>query len=172
MQIIPRIREADLMTSVLLGSDARRIVQINDNGQFFVYDVATGRHVVSGRHADGEMIVHDDNGYYAATYEGAYFLNLRFPGEGGLHSFQQFAVRLNRPDVIAAALKDGSAAPPQDLTIPPTAALKARPRGGQISLDITARSSTGLKAIRIYQDGQLTDEVAASGRDTTQAMLI
>lgn len=171
LQLIDGIREGELMTSAVLTADGRTVVQINQSGQFFAYDVASGRLVVSGRHADGELIMHDEAGYFTGTYEGAHFLHLRFPGEPGLHSFHQFQSRLYRPDIIAAALKGTGGAPPApDLAIPPTIELGLAPAGGQSTISVTARSGTALQAVRLYQDGQLTDTIAATGRDWQQTL--
>jgi hypothetical protein len=166
VKLVEPIQQPELMTHAALTEDGRTVVQINQNGQFFAYEVATSRLVVSGRHADDELIMHDEAGYFTGTYEGAHFLHLRFPGEPGLHSFHQFQSRLHRPDIIAAELKGTvGLPPPPDLAIPPTVEVQLSSVGAQLRAQLTARSSEALKSVRLYQDGQLTDELRATGKD-------
>ena len=68
---------------------------------------------------DGEIILYTPEAYYASSYEGAHFVQLRFPGLPGLYSFHQFASVLNRPDIIEARLAGASDAPPPRLVPPP-----------------------------------------------------
>jgi hypothetical protein len=173
MTLLYNSRHSDLTSDLMLTSDRRTILQLNTDGQFFFYDIDSGRHLLSGRDIDGEIIVYDQNGYYTATYEGAHFMHLRFPGETGLHSFQQFATTLNRPDIIKAALEEQprrSALP--DLVPPPILDAQLATGGAAPSLKVTARSGDELKAVRIYQDGHLTDDIAVSGRESARVIPI
>ena len=166
LRIVKDAPQSDLMRFNALTSDRRHLVQVNHDGRFFVYRVGSGKRILSGRAIDGEFIVHDENGYYAATYEGAHFVHMRFPGEAGLHSFHQFASRLNRPDLVAKVIADDAATVPAPaLTTPPTIGLALRKSPGGAVAAVQARAGDSLKAIRLYQDGQLTQEVEATGRD-------
>ncbi|MDX2203746.1 MAG: caspase family protein [Hyphomicrobiaceae bacterium] len=159
--------QADLISEVVLTANASHVLQINADGQFFIHDVATGRVVVSGRAVDDEIVAYTAEGYYWATYEGAHFVQLRFPGLPGLYPFQQFASALERPDIIKAQLKaraTAPAAPP--LNPPPTLAVsrKGGGAGGPDRLAIEARSGVGLARLRLYADGQPVADLPLSGR--------
>src|SRR5204863_6199228 len=111
--------QADLLEDVLLSIDQRHVIQLNSDGQFFLHEIATGRMALSGRYVDGEIILYTPEAYYWSSYEGAHFVQLKFPGLPGLYSFQQFAAVLNRPDVIKARIAGASAATPPRLVPPP-----------------------------------------------------
>ncbi len=148
-----------------LTRDRRHVVQINADGRLAVFDVASGGRILGGRYIDDEIILYDDNGYYDATYEGAHFVNLKFPGDFGLYSFQQFRAQLHRPDIIKARLAGRSTPLAPTLTAPPVIDLSIKQAGaGLITADINARSFVGLSAVRIYQDGQLLQQVPARTR--------
>ena len=110
LALITDMPQADLLDDVLLSVDQRHVIQLNSDGQFFLHEIATGRMVLSGRYVDGEIILYTPEAYYWSSYEGAHFVQLRFPGLRGLYSFQQFAAVLNRPNVIKARLAGASAA--------------------------------------------------------------
>lgn len=163
--LLQNIPQADLLEDVLLSADRRHVVQLNSDGQFFVHEIATGRVPLSGRYVDGEIVVYTPEGYYWASYEGAHFVQLRFPGLPGLYAFQQFAAVLNRPDLIQARLAGASGASPPRLVPPPQVdarLLEASARGGR-RLVVDARSSEDLTRLRVYEDGLLIADRPASG---------
>jgi hypothetical protein len=164
--LIQNIPQADLLEDVLLSNDGRHAIQLNSDGQFFLHEVATGRMALAGRFVDGEIILYTPEAYYWSSYEGAHFVQLRFPGLPGLYSFQQFAAVLNRPDVIKARLSGASAAAPPRLVPPPVveARLLEGSAGVGRRLLVQARSGEGLAHLRLYQDGQLVAERALSGQ--------
>ena len=114
------VPQADLLIDALLTADGRLVIQINSDGQFYFHEIATGQTVLSGRYVDGEVILYTPEGYYWSSYEGAHFVQLRFPGLPALYSFQQFASVLDRKDIIKARLSTPAQKPPQpELTPPP-----------------------------------------------------
>src|SRR5205814_9394139 len=119
MPVIQIIPQADLLEDVLLSIDQRHVIQLNSDGQFFLHEIATGRMALSGRYVDGEIILYTPEAYYWSSYEGAHFVQLRFPGLPGLYSFQQFAAVLNRPEVIKARVAGASAVTPPRPVPPP-----------------------------------------------------
>ena len=159
------IPQADLLEDVLLSADARHVVQLNSDGQFFLHEIATGRVPLSGRYVDGEIVIYAPEGYYWASYEGAHFVQLRFPGLPGLYPFQQFAAVLNRPDLIQARLAGASGAAPPRLVPPPVleARLVEGTAGDGRRLRVQARSSTELAHLRVYEDGLLVADRPLSG---------
>jgi hypothetical protein len=162
--IITAMPQADLVDDVLLSADRRHLIQLNSDGQFFVHEVATRRVALSGRFVDGEIIVYTPEAYYSSSYEGAHFVQLRFPGLPGLYSFHQFASVLNRPDIIEARLAGASDAPPPRLVPPPVveARLVQEADGGR-RVKIEAHSSEGLAHVRLYEDGLMVADEAISG---------
>lgn len=167
LALIQDMPQADLLEDVLLSQDGRHVVQLNSDGQFFLHEIATGRMVLSGRYVDGEIILYTPEGYYWSSYEGAHFVQLRFPGLPGLYSFQQFSAVLNRPDVIKTRLAGADAAAPPRLVPPPIVEARllegTTPAAGRRLL-VQVRSGEGLAHLRLYQDGQLISERSLSGQ--------
>jgi Caspase domain len=163
--LIAGIPQADLLEDVLLSVDGRHAIQLNSDGQFFLHDIAAGRMTLSGRYVDGEIILYTPEAYYWSSYEGAHFVQLRFPGLPGLYSFQQFSAVLNRPEVIKARLAGASPATPPRLVPPPVveARLVDEPAGAGRRVQVQARSGEGLARLRIYQDGLLIGDRSMSG---------
>jgi hypothetical protein len=162
--IITGMPQADLLEDVLLSTDRRHLIQLNSDGQFFVHEIATRQVTVSGRFVDGEIILYTPEAYYASSYEGAHFVQLRFPGLPGLYSFHQFASVLNRPEIIEARLAGASDVPPPRLVPPPVveARLVAEPSGGR-RVKVEAHSSEGLAHLRLYADGLLVADETILG---------
>ena len=167
--ILKDIPQADLLEDVVMSADARHVIQIDSDGQFFIHEVATGRLVLSGRAVDDEIIVYTPEGYYWSSYEGAHFVQLHFPGLPGLYPFLQFATALDRPDIIKGQLKAGAATLPAPTLVPPpslelTLTDKA-PQPAQLDLLIRARSTAALSRLRLYGDGQLIDDWSVAGTE-------
>jgi caspase domain-containing protein len=165
LALIQNMPQADLLEDARLSVDGRHVIQLNSDGQFFLHEIATGRMALSGRYVDGEIILYTPEAYYWSSYEGAHFVQLRFPGLPGLYSFQQFAAVLNRPEVIKARIAGASAVTPPRLVPPPVveARLVEGPAGEQRRVVVQARSGEGLARLRLYQDGQLIGEQSLSG---------
>ncbi len=167
----------DLVEPTLLCAfyeDAARglLIQTNCDGQIFVFRPGQQTTpVVSGRVLDGELMLYAPEGYYAATFEGAHFVHVAFPGLPGVHSFEQFASALNKPDVIRKLIEGGkSDHRPATLTPPPSVDLALRTGSGPgapLAIDIRAASVNGLAAVEIYEDGSLTRRQSATGKSTS-----
>jgi hypothetical protein len=164
--LITDMPQSDLLDDVLLSIDRRHIIQLNSDGQFFLHEIDTGRMALAGRYVDGEIILYTPEAYYWSSYEGAHFVQLRFPGLHGLYPFQQFAAVLNRPDVIKARLTGSTAADLPHLVPPPVVEARliegAASAGGR-HVAVQVRSGEGLAHLRLYQDGQLIKDQALSG---------
>jgi hypothetical protein len=151
------------------------LMQSNCDGQFFVFDAQKAKApILSGRIVDEELILYNAQGYYAATYEGAHFVHIAFPGTDGVHSFEQFAKTLQRPDLIKTILSGGTtefAAP--ELSPPPALLFSAAERGpGELAAQIKARSNSGLAAVAFNEDGRLFQEVPLSGNQADTAVTL
>ena len=172
LAIIKDVPQADLIEDVVLTSDAAHVIQINSDGQFFIHELASGRVVLSGRLVDDEIIAYTPEGYYWSSYEGAHFVQLRFPGLPGLYPFQQFASILNRPDIVTAQLHPGATMPPSPKLVPPPTLELALAKVGvddrEVHLDVLARSSVPLARLRVYADGHLVEDTALSGLDSSR----
>lgn len=156
--------------------DAARglVVQSNCDGQLFVFAPARqAGPIVSGRVFDGELLLYVPEGFYAATFEGAHFVHIAFPGLAGVHSFEQFAASLERPDVIRAAIEGKPAAaaavalaPPPSITanLGVSAGTGGAPTGGEsVGLVVTAAAANGLASVDLCEDGGFVARFAASG---------
>ena len=165
LALITDMPQADLLEDVLLSIDRRHVVQLNSDGQFFLHEIATGRMALSGRYVDGEIILYTPEAYYWSSYEGAHFVQLRFPGLPGLYSFQQFSAVLNRPELIRARLAGATSVTQPRLVPPPVveARLVEGQAGGGRRVQVQARSGEGLAHLRLYEDGLLVGDKSMSG---------
>jgi len=154
--------------------DGRRLIQLNMDGRFLVYETPSGKLVVSGRYIDDEIIFYTPEGYYWSSYEGAHYVHARFQGRDGLYSLQQFARVLNRPDVVKAAIAGtASAWPAPDIKVPPGLQVAVNKIGDtQIELAVAANSSAKLKELRVYQDGKPTGAIPISGANFKAAITV
>lgn len=168
--------EADLAAGLHLTPDRSMLLQINENGRLFVYRLRDKKRILSGYYIDDEIIIHQDDGYYSATPEGAHFIYLKFPGVDGYHSFHQFSRTLNRPDIIRSVLTGGGAAPSPQLTVPPALQVAAdtsgagRPRTATLRYRVS--SSAGLQRLVVYVDGRPVTEQALAGRAAEASLTV
>ena len=126
--------------------------------------------VLGGRYVDGEIVFYTPEGYYWSSYEGAHFVQLRFPGAPELASFRQFNSVLNRPDFVRAQLEAAPPPLPKPLLTPPpglSLALADGPgtMGGQEISDRIRAQSRGLERLRLYFDGQLVKDEPLTGNE-------
>ncbi|HEV2153003.1 caspase family protein [Bradyrhizobium sp.] len=176
--VIENSRSGYLTDKVFLTTDAKRIVQLNSDGQFHIYDLASQAHILAGYFVDDEIVLYDEHWRYDATPEAAQHLFLRFPGLAGFHSFQQFAKSLHRPDIIAALLR-GEVAPYKDLPIklPPSLALggRVKARSDQsidLELMVESHSQNNVTGVRIYSDGRQVLERAFTSQVVRQSIAV
>lgn len=143
----------------------RRLVQLNTDGRFHIYEIPSGNLVVSGRYIDDEIIFYTPEGYFWSSYEGAHYVHARFAGRDGLYSLQQFARVLDRPDIVKAAIAGTAGTrPTPGLQVPPGLEVAVNKIGDtQIELAVAANASAALKELRVYQDGKPTSAIPASG---------
>ncbi|SCB51879.1 Caspase domain-containing protein [Bradyrhizobium yuanmingense] len=191
------VREASALKEVYLSKDRKSVVQLNSDGNFFVYDkqsasvwnsdsinqqressspwvkIPSAKLAVSGRWLDDEILLYTDQGYYWGSYEAAQFVHLRQPGQSGLHSVAQFASQLSRPDIVRAAL--AGTAPPRApiLNAPPQLKFQAKAIG-ENSLEISweARSSASLQFVRFFADGKPLTEIEVQGTTVVKTSTI
>jgi hypothetical protein len=155
-----------------VSTDGRFLLQHDSDGQFFLYNLKTGKRVLSGMAVDNEVVVFDDQGHYDATAEGARYVYWLFPGLGQQFAFGQFESRMHRPDIIRAILRgEDPPSEPVSLSSPPIADLElltsAPDVRGQVRVRVTAQSQTELKSVRFFVDGTPQREVSVTGRSAT-----
>ena len=129
---------------------------------------ADGDQLISGRWIDDEMVLVTERGYYDGSYEGGHFIHVGFSGEDDIYSLAQFEKALKRPDivkdVVAGKIEDG---PELTLQVPPNIAMELAREGGALAARMQIRGGTGLKAVRLFDDGELVKEIALQGRTAT-----
>ena len=86
-------------------SDMKHIVQLNDDGTYFVHRIDDGRSLLQGAYIDSEVVIMTEDGRYDTSYEGAQSVQLRFAGLPGLFAFRQFDTVLHRPGLAKAMLE-------------------------------------------------------------------
>jgi hypothetical protein len=107
-------------------------------------------------------VVWTPDGRFDATSEGAHFVSLRLPGRVGTHTFAQFSARLHTPGLIAKLLA-GESVPPEKLVAPPSLSGAIRSKNGRVQGTAKAVGDTPAGSLLIYQDGLLTNQLAATG---------
>jgi hypothetical protein len=156
--------------SIAITDDGRVFMAANNNGQIYFWRIATGERILSGNYVDDELVVYDANGYFMATYEGAQFVFLKFPGLPGYLSFKQFAKTLARPDIVKALLAGNRAPTPPNLSPPPRLAFAARANSGhpgRLQVSFSVSSTRDLDTLRLFIDGQFWSERVIRGHDIT-----
>lgn len=154
--------------------DGRRLVQLNSDGRFHIYEVASGNVVISGRYIDEEIIFFTPEGYFWSSHEGSHFVHLMFPGREGLYSLRQFASTLDRPDIIQSVLTGVSRSTMPQLSTPPSLQIEigvsASNAGREAMLRYRASSTVGLQKLIIYLDGSVENEVQLSSRSESSSI--
>lgn len=157
------------------GSTLRHlVVQSNCDGQFFVFNPNRSAHpILRGRVVDDEVVVYTPQMYYAATFEGAHYIHIRFAGHSGLFSFEQFAALLSRPEHVRKVVEgsDSDLPAPPALTPPPSLEFSI---DGVAAADAAVKAVTssqrGLTRLEFYEDGRLITQVQVSGTEVTHNM--
>lgn len=147
----------DLLKEAFYSLETQHITQLNSDGSFYVYDVPAKKRVLEGRYVDDETIAWTPDLRFDASPEGANYVYLRFPGQSGQYAFQQFADAVKRPGLVREVLERRYTAATQALTLPPTLSGQIATAGGRLT---GAVEGTGARALRVYQDGLLTDTIA------------
>jgi Caspase domain len=158
---------AQALQSVQLAANGRLLLQLNNDGRFYLYSVAEQRKVLSGVWVDGEVVLYTDDGFYDGTPEGAHYVYRYFAGLGEHHAFSQFASRFQRPELIQAILRGESPAHPSaEIVAPPSVEFTLIPgsQPGHFVNHLRVRSDADLQTLRLFVDGSPLEEVTLSGR--------
>lgn len=177
-----------LLDEISVSPDGRTLVQMNEDGSFAVFDIAgrPGTYIredraelgaamnpdlwtpqaapmLNGAYRDDEIVVWAPNGAYDATYEGAAQVNLRLPGLTGRYAIGQFESLLRRPGLAEAAIGRRFDDTPIAIPAPPTVGARIAREGEGIAVEVDQRFGGALREILVFQDGLLTDRLAAAG---------
>lgn len=147
--------------------DQRHFMQVNEDGSLAIHDFESGKVVLKGRYVDDEIVIWDRFGHYLSTYEGAQYVHMRFVGRPELYSLERMAGRLNRPDVVRAALDTTKPVTRPDLPAPPrlSAELAEDQESGTVAVLAEARSPGGLGSLRLFADGVLFRTIELEGTE-------
>jgi hypothetical protein len=176
--IVNGLKDVFASSQIMRAYKGQRLVQRNRNGEFRIYDLvekstifddARGKatnaeavQVVAGRWIDDEIVFVTPRGYYDGSYEGAQFVHLTFVGERDLYSLAQFEKALKRPDVIRSILNGAASdGPPVTPDVPPEIELSLDTDG---KVHVKASSQAGLKALRLFEDGEPVWQQIATGK--------
>ncbi len=160
------LQGASLVEDLRLTENRKFVVQLNEDGRFWVSRLDDGALMLKGAIVDDEVVIMTPDGRYDGSAEAAQSLQMRFSGVAELLTIHQFRSALYRPGLAKAILSGAPVAPiPETLVAPPTAALNigSTPFDGKWQVRVTARSDSGLATISLRVDGRLFEERAVSG---------
>ncbi len=161
-----KLPRGDLLKQALLSPNGKLVLQINSDGSFAGFRTVDAKQLFEGRYVDDEIVVWTPDGRFDATSEGANFVSLRLPGRVGTYTFAQFSARLRTPGLVKKLLA-GETFPPITLVAPPSLSGKIDVRGAHIHGTARAVGDTPLASLLVYQDGLLTNRLAAAGKSAS-----
>jgi hypothetical protein len=150
----------DLLTRALLSPEGNLVLQINSDGSFAGFRFSDTRLLFEGRYVDDEVVVWTPDGRFDATSEGAHYVSLRLPGRIANYTFEQFAARLKTSGLVDKLLA-GETFKPAELVSPPSLKGVMQVREGRVRGTVDATSDAALASLLIFQDGLLSDRLAA-----------
>ncbi len=155
-----RLVRGELMREMRYSEADGTLVQLNDDDSFVVYDAAAGTTLLEGRYVDDEIVAWSPDLRFDSTAEGANYVSLRFPGQAGAFTFQQFRNQLRKEGHVARVIGRTYAAEPLSIRVPPGLLGSLELEDGRVSGTLDVRDAVEL---RVYQDGLRTDTLAVSG---------
>lgn len=142
------------------------VVQFNTDDSFFVHDAKAGTTLLEGRFVDDEIVAWSPDLRFDSTAEGANYVALRFPGQPGEFTFQQFRKQLRSAghvqEVMGRRQQVGQAA----VQVPPGLSGLIEERGNRLVGALDVRDAVEL---RVYQDGLRTDTIPVDAGATSAA---
>lgn len=171
-----KLPSPEVMQRMSLSQDLRTLTKIDSDGGFQLFDLGRSQKtpdgkysersvlapvLLSGRVVEDEVVVWAPNGQFDATQEGASFVSMKLPGRQGDYTLQQYSGLLRRPGLLQDALARRDMPPPVIDRFPPS--ITARPQAslGRVKAEIAIPDGE-VVALRVYQDGQFTDEIAVA----------
>lgn len=169
LHLLSNIELTDGIKELFLSEENELLLQLNYNGQFFIYSLKENIKILNGSYIDDEIIIYNDQGYYISTDEGQGFIKLKFPGIASYHDIHKFKTILNKPKVIRNILRNSKnkILPPQ-LPFPPKHNFNINflsDKNNRILIQNKSHSITGLKELRLYRDGHLFKVEPLDGKE-------
>lgn len=159
------LNRGDLLSGMRLAArDA--VVQFNADDSFFVHDTAAGATLLEGRYVDDEILAWSPDLRFDSTAEGANYVALRFPGQSGEYTFQQYRQALRSEGHVGEVIARRYRPAPVAVAVPPGLSGTLRLDGGRLVGAVTIRNAAEL---RIYQDGLRTDTIPLDPAATAAA---
>lgn len=156
----------DLLREMRYASARDAVVQFNDDGSFFLHDTASDATLLEGRYVDDEIVAWSPDLRFDATAEGANYVALRFPGQTGEFTFQQYRQQLRSAGHVQEVMARRYSARRAPIAIPPGLSGWIEERGNRLVASLALRDAVQL---RVYQDGLRTDTLdVAPGAATTE----
>ncbi|MEM6385393.1 MAG: caspase family protein [Pseudomonadota bacterium] len=152
-------RRGDLLENVFLDASAQHLYQLNTNGSFTVYRLADGAPILEGRYLDDEIVIWTASFHFDSTEEGAAFVELRFPGQPGQYSFQQFSNAQRIPGLMSKVLDGSITLANIDVGIPPRISGRINGTTGRLDGMVLVEANAPVQQVRIFQDGVQTDQL-------------
>lgn len=150
----------DLLAQAMLSPDRQLVLQINSDGSFAGFRFADAKLLFEGRYVDDEVVVWTLDARFDATSEGAHYVSLRLPGRIANYTFEQFSARLKTPGLVAK-LMAGETFQLATLASPPSLKGIMQVKEGRVRGTAEAAADTELTSLMIFQDGLLSDRLAA-----------
>lgn len=146
----------DLLSGMRLNAARDAVVQFNADDSFFVHDTAAGATLLEGRYVDDEILAWSPDLRFDSTAEGANYVALRFPGQPGEYTFQQYRRALRSEGHVGEVLARRYRPRPAAVAVPPGLSGTLRLDAGRLVGAVTTRNAAEL---RVYQDGLRTDMI-------------
>jgi hypothetical protein len=162
------IPESQDIDSLHLSENGKLVLQINEGGRFYLYDIASQQRILNGLYIDDEIVLYTDEGFYDGTREGTYYITWHYPGLKQHFAFNQFESQFKRPDLIKAILNGQPVNKPKVQLLPPPSVEMVLNHAGnyaqQATIELTASSIRSLSNLRVFVDGTPVAEIPVSGR--------
>jgi hypothetical protein len=166
--LIQNIQEIQDIESLHLSENGKLVLQINEGGRFYLYDIASQQRILNGLYIDDEIVLYTDEGFYDGTREGTYYITWHYPGLKQHFTFNQFESQFKRPDLIKAILNGQPVNKPKVQLLPPPSVEMVLNHAGnyaqQATIELTASSIRSLSNLRVFVDGTPVAEIPVSGR--------
>jgi Caspase domain len=197
INLFGKLQDTSALDQVFLSTDGKWLIQLNTNGALFGYkseyavpvyaaqakiDSATRAKsaklvthspdtipvAMRGRWIDNELLLYTDQGYYWGSSEAGHFVNLLLPGVSTLYTLDQFASKLNRPDIVSAAMRGEPTPEGPQMSTPPAIFVEANAgEHDKLRVTLSTQSATSLRMVRLFIDGQLMSELHLSQQSAT-----
>lgn len=154
----------ELLREMRYSAEKDAVLQLNADDSFFLHDSRTDRTLLEGRYVDDEIVAWSPDLRFDATAEGANYVALRFPGQPGTFTFQQFRRQLHREGHVRAVIERKNPAPTSAVGVPPFLSGTIEVRGDRLVGSLQLRDAAELS---IYQDGLRTDTIAIQSGSPT-----